>query len=70
MDEGNLKLHVGLQGEDVVVVLRQRDPNPLTSNKNIQMTLEMYRKLVYYQFTVEHISEALLDSIKNPLAYQ
>ena len=70
MDEGNLKLHVGLQGEDVVVVLRQRDPNPLTSNKNIQMTLEMYRKLVFYQFTVEHISEALLDYIKNPLAYQ
>ena len=70
MDEGNLKLHVGLQGEDVVVVLRQGDPNPLTSNKNIQMTLEMYRKLVFYQFTVEHISEALLDSMKNPLAYQ
>ena len=70
MDEGNLKHHVGLQGEDVVVVLRQRDPNPLTSNKNIQMTLEMFRKLVFYQFTVEHISEALLDSMKNPLAYQ
>ena len=70
MDEGNLKLHIGLQGEDIVVVLRQRDPSPLASTKNIQMTFEMFRKLVFYQFTVEHISEVLLDSIENPLAYQ
>ena len=64
MEEEHLKIQVGLQGDEVVVVLRQREPhNPLTPCKNIQMPIEMFRKLVYYSFNIEHASAVLLDSM-------
>ena len=66
MDEEYLKIQVGLQGEDVVVVLRQREPHPLASCKNIQMPIDLFRKLVFYSFNIEHASAVLVDSMKNP----
>ena len=66
MDEEHLKIHVGIQGEDVVVVIRQKEQHPLTSSKHIQMPIDLYRKLVYYSFNIEHASAVLVDSMKNP----
>ena len=63
MDEEHLKIQVGLQGEEVLVVIRQREPHPMTPSKNIQMPIDMFRKLVYYSFNVEHASAVLLDSM-------
>ena len=63
MDEEHLKIQVGLQGEEVLVVIRQLEPHPMTPCKNIQMPIDMFRKLVYYSINVEHASAVLLDSI-------
>ena len=54
MEEEHLKIQVGLQGDEVIVVLRQREQHPMTPCKNIQMPIDMFRKLVYYSFNVEH----------------
>ena len=66
MEDGHLMVQVGLQGADVVVVLRQKEQHPLSTSKNIQMPIDMYRKLVYYSFNIEHASAVLLDSMENP----
>ena len=65
MEEEHLKIQVGLQGEEVIVVLRKREPHSMTPCKNIQMPIEIFRKLVYYSFNVEHASAVLLDSMNN-----
>ena len=67
MEEEHLKIQVGLQGEEVVIVLRQKEPHPLATCKNIQMPIDMYRKLVFYNFNIEHASAVLLDSMRNPM---
>ena len=65
MEEEHLKIQVGLQGDECVVVLRQREPHPMTPCKNIQMPIQMFRKLVYYSFNIEHASAVLLDSMNS-----
>ena len=67
MEEEHLKIQVGLQGEEVVIVLRQKEPHPLATCKNIQMPIDMYRKLVFYNFNIEHASAVLLNSMRNPM---